>query len=87
MPQLSQSKLCRSLTVISNLVDPASGHMLASRAKPCMSKFKQILLDCGWLIISAIINLMVQYYLDNRGNSRANTCCKFLRFIYSVERL
>ena len=25
----------------SNLVDPASGHMLASRVKPCMCKFKQ----------------------------------------------
>ena len=27
----------------SNLVDPASSHMLASRVKPCMCKFKQIL--------------------------------------------
>jgi hypothetical protein len=28
----------------SNLVDPASSHMLVSKIKPCMSKYKQFIL-------------------------------------------
>lgn len=28
----------------SNLVDPASSHMLVSKIKPCMSKYKQLVL-------------------------------------------
>ena len=44
----------------SYLVDPASSHMLVSRIKPCMSKFKRFILwDCGRLIISVIVYLMV----------------------------
>ena len=33
---------CRSVSVIkdSNLVDPASSHMLVLKIKPCMSKYK-----------------------------------------------
>ena len=59
----------------SNLVDPASSHMLVSKTKPCMSKFKRFKQrDCGRLIISVIVYLMVDYYKDNRRNSRANTC-------------
>ena len=59
------------------LVDPASSHMLVSKIKPCMSKYKQsIQRNCEWLIKSVIVYLMVSYYLDNRGNSRANTCKK-----------
>uniref|UniRef100_A0A1X7SDD0 Uncharacterized protein n=1 Tax=Amphimedon queenslandica TaxID=400682 RepID=A0A1X7SDD0_AMPQE len=30
--------------------------------------------DCEWLIKSVIVYLMVFRYVDNRGNSRANTC-------------
>ena len=61
--------------VIRNLVDPASSHMLVSKIKPCMSqnKFRRI---CEWLIKTVIVYLMVDHYLDNRGNSRANTCIK-----------
>ena len=59
----------------SYLVDPASSHMLVSKTKPCMSKFKRFKQrDCGRLIISVIVYLMVDYYKDNRSNSRANTC-------------
>ena len=32
--------------------------------------------NCEWLIISVIVYLIVPYYLDNRSNSRANTCVK-----------
>ena len=60
-----------------NLVDPASSHMLVSKIKPCMSKYKHFILwNCEWLIKSVIVYLIVPYYLDNRGNSSANTCCK-----------
>ena len=60
-----------------NLVDPASSHTLVLKIKPCMSKYKQpILRNCEWLIISVIVYLIVPYYLDNRSNSRANTCVK-----------
>jgi len=49
--------------------------MLVSKIKPCMSKYKQIYMwNCEWLIISVIVYLIIPYYLDNRGNSRANTC-------------
>ena len=59
------------------LVDSASSHMLVSKIKPCMSKYKQtILRNCEWLIKSVIVYLIIPYYLDNRGNSRANTCEK-----------
>ena len=59
----------------SYLVDSASSHMLVSKIKPCMSKYKQsIRWNCEWLIKSVIVYLIVPYYLDNRGNSRANTC-------------
>ena len=55
--------LCFRLQVIywlCYLVDPASSDMLASRVKPCMSKYKHFILwNCVRLIISAIINLMV----------------------------
>ncbi len=59
------------------LVDPASSHMLVSKTKPCICQYKQLLLwNCEWLIKSVIVYLIVPYYLDNRGNSRANTCEK-----------
>lgn len=40
----------------------------------CLSINKFILWNCEWLIKSVIVYLIVPYYLDNRGNSRANTC-------------
>ena len=40
----------------------------------CLSINNFILWNCVQLIISVIIYLMVIYYMDNRGNSRANTC-------------
>ena len=33
-----------------------------------------LLVNCERLIISVIISLVIPYYLDNRSNSRANTC-------------
>jgi len=42
----------------------------------CLSINIFILWNCVQLIISVIIYLMVTYYMDNRSNSRANTCVK-----------
>ena len=42
----------------------------------CLSINASIQWNCEWLIKSVIVYLMVPYYLDNRGNSRANTCVK-----------
>ena len=59
------------------LVDPASSHMLVSRIKPCMSKYKHLYRETAngslkqlWFIWWFLC------YLDNRSNSRANTCTK-----------
>ena len=45
--------------------------------------------NCEWLIKSVIIYLIVPfYYLDNRGNSRANTCLwKVLTFMEGMQLL
>ena len=40
----------------------------------CLSINKFILWNCEWLIKSVIVYLMVPCYMDNCGNSRANTC-------------
>ena len=34
------------------------------------------LLNCEWLIKTVIVYLAVTRYMDNCGNSRANTCVK-----------
>ena len=70
---------CRSqllqLTVTStNLVDPASSHMLVSKIKPCMSQYK--ILYGGWLIKTIIVYLMVIHYMENFCSSKANTCAQ-----------
>ena len=68
---------CLGSARIRYLVDPASSHMLVSKTKPCKSKYKQFIRrNCRWLIKTVIVYLMVSYYLDNRSNSRANTCTK-----------
>ncbi len=61
----------------SYLVDPASIICLSQRlSHACLSISNLILWNCRWLIKSVIIYLMITYYLDNRSNSRANTCVK-----------
>ena len=60
-----------------NLVDPASSIRLSQRlSHACLSINNSIQWNCEWLIISVIVYLIVPYYLDNRSNSRANTCAK-----------
>ena len=73
---LSDFALVAIYTEDSNLVDSASSHTLVSKIKPCMCKYKILYRNCGRLIISVIVYLIIPYYLDNRSNSRANTCNK-----------
>ena len=40
MRQQKQAKVNQSIDNCNNLVDPASSHMLISKTKPCMSKYK-----------------------------------------------
>ena len=40
----------------------------------CLSINNFVLWNCEWLIKSVIVYLMVLCYMDNCGNSRANTC-------------
>lgn len=52
--------LCVFLQEDSNLVDPASSHMLVLKIKPCMSKYKLFIRrNCEWLIKTVIVYLMV----------------------------
>ena len=59
----------------SYLVDPASSHTLVLKIKPCMSK-------CSVLLHTRLRTAHYNSYslfdgffsVDNRGNSRANTC-------------
>ena len=30
--------------------------------------------NCEWLIKTVMVYLIIEFYMDNRGNSRANTC-------------
>ena len=71
------SKLPNSHLNGSYLVDPASSHMLVSKIKPCMSKYKHLYGETAdgslkqlWFIWWFL------HYLDTRSNSRANTCVK-----------
>jgi len=35
--------------------------------------------NCEWLIKTVMVYLIIEFYMDNRGNSRANTCwCAWL---------
>ena len=65
------------LSYKSYLVDPASSHMLVSKIKPCMSKYKHL-----YTVKLRTAHYISDYlfdglnYMDNRSNSRANTCVK-----------
>ena len=47
---------------------------LSQRLSHACLSINIILWNCEWLIISVIVYSIVPYYLDNRSNSRANTC-------------
>ena len=53
----------------------------------CLSINKFVLWNCEWLIKSVIVYLMIPCYMDNCGNSRANTCIKQPRLLEGVYLL
>ena len=73
-----------ALVDASSLVDPASSHMLVSKIKPCMSKYRPRHGETadGSLNRMRFIRPSQRPRLsdvDNCGNSRANTCTHKLR--------
>ena len=60
----------------SYLVDPASSHMLVSKIKPCMCKYKPIHGETANGSLNQLWFLRSLPSMDNCSNSRANTCTK-----------
>ena len=70
------SLLCSGLRIATWLILPVVICLSQRLSHACLSVNNFILWNCEWLIKSVIVYLMVSYYLDNRSNSRANTCTK-----------
>ena len=71
-----------------NLVDPASSHTLVSKIKPCMSKYKHYTVKLRMAHYISYSLFDSPYYLDNRSNSRANTCTKQpSRVVYLLDTI
>jgi hypothetical protein len=58
------------------LVDPASSHMLVSKTKPCMSKYELSIVKPRMAHYNSHSLLDIFLYMDNCGNSTANTRSK-----------
>ena len=61
------------ITITTWLILPVVIRLSQRLSHACLS-INLILWSCERLIISVIVYLIVPYYLDNRSNSRANTC-------------
>ena len=70
------------------LVDPASSICSSKRLSHASLSISIIQWNCEWLIKSVIIYLIVPYYMDNCGNSRANTCIilRLLGAVYLLDK-
>ena len=74
--------------LVSYLVDPASSHMLVSKIKPCMSKFTLVYRETANGSLNQLwFNRFFYSYMDNCGNSRANTCTRAPRSCWTEERI
>ena len=63
-----------TVNVLTWLILPVVIRLSQRLSHACLSINNFIQWNCEWLIISVIVYLIVPYYLDNRSNSRANTC-------------
>ena len=61
-------------TVVTWLILPVVICLSQRLSHACLSINNFVLWNCEWLIKSVIVYLMLPYYMDNCGNSRANTC-------------
>ena len=75
-------------TIVTWLILPVVICLSQRLSHACLSINKFVLWNCEWLIKSVIVYLIIPYYLDNRGNSRANTCIKsrLLEGMYLLDK-
>ena len=66
---------CNTLYIATWLILPVIIRSSQRLSHACLS-MNFIRWNCEWLIISAIIYLIIDSYLDNSRKSRANTCIK-----------
>jgi ABC-type glucose/galactose transport system permease subunit len=64
------------LEIVTWLILPVVICLSQRLSHACLSINEFILWNCEWLIKSVIVYLMISCYMDNCGNSRANTCWK-----------
>jgi hypothetical protein len=64
----------RDRKVVTWLILPVVICLSQRLSHACLSINKFVLWNCEWLIKSVIVYLMIPFYMDNCGNSRANTC-------------
>jgi hypothetical protein len=78
----------RLLKIVTWLILPVVICLSQRLSHACLSINNSIPWNCEWLIKSVIVYLIVPYYLDNRGNSRANTCKKtrLLEGLYLLDK-
>ena len=62
------------MKILTWLILPVVIRLSQRLSHACLSISNFVLWNCEWLIISVIVYSIVPYYLDNRSNSRANTC-------------
>ena len=76
------------VTIVTWLILPVVICLSQRLSHACLSINKFVLWNCEWLIKSVIVYLIIPYYLDNRGNSRANTCKKarLLEGLYLLDK-
>jgi hypothetical protein len=84
---LSSDGACVCYKKVTWLILPVVICLSQRLSHACLSINIFILWNCVQLIISVIIYLMVTYYMDNRSNSRANTCVKSRLFIEEMYLL
>ena len=74
----SHENLCSSqmFFLVTWLILPVVIRSSQRLSHACVSINDSIQWNCERLIISELIYLILSYYLDNRSNSRANTCVK-----------
>ena len=63
------------LNIVTWLILPVVICLSQRLSHACLS-INSIPWNCEWLIKTVIVYLIIELYMDNRGNSRANTCCK-----------
>ena len=82
-----QTRVSPGRKVVTWLILPVVICLSQRLSHACLSINKFVLWNCEWLIKSVIVYLMITYYMDNCGNSRANTCIKQPRLLGGVYLL